>query len=382
MDMRRIIYVLIIIFVLILVISISLKPIIISLAKAQLSKVFIDSKVSIRGCNLKLLHVLTLSGMEIKKGQIYDFKIKEVNIQYKPLSIINRNISKISLKDALIIVNLRQDNILGLSKHINLQPQKRIFLINLIDLSNLDLDINSTDLILQAKLSVRLNLAKQLIDYLNLQIDSLKKAEFRLQKAYLEINQMPSYGQLYIEQFKYNKVKIDKITSIAKLKDKSLFLGPLTADVFGGSIEGEIRFEIEKNGKYFMYLKFKDLDLNTLINDFNLNEKVQINGRLDGAVTLKGIGLQINVLDGDFTTAEPGGTLTIKDTGFLEKIARNSNQPLDILVESFKDYHYNNGVMRLSLEGDNLILVIDLEGETGKRNLNIIVHNFKLRREK
>jgi len=382
MDMRRIIYVLIIIFVLILVISISLKPIIISLAKAQLSKVFIDSKVSIRGCNLKLLHVLTLSGMEIKKGQIYDFKIKEVNIQYKPLSIINRNISKISLKDALIIVNLRQDNILGLSKHINLQPQKRIFLINLIDLSNLDLDINSTDLILQAKLSVRLNLAKQLIDYLNLQIDSLKKAEFRLQKAYLEINQMPSYGQLYIEQFKYNKVKIDKITSIAKLKDKSLFLGPLTADVFGGSIEGEIRFEIEKNGKYFMYLKFKDLDLNTLVNDFNLNEKVQINGRLDGAVTLKGIGLQINVLDGDFTTAEPGGTLTIKDTGFLEKIARNSNQPLDILVESFKDYHYNNGVMRLSLEGDNLILVIDLEGETGKRNLNIIVHNFKLRREK
>ena len=382
MDMRRIIYVLIIIFVLILVISISLKPIIISLAKAQLSKVFIDSKVSIRGCNLKLLHALTLSGMEIKKGQIYDFKIKEVNIQYKPLSIINRNISKISLKDALIIVNLRQDNILGLSKHINLQPQKRIFLINLIDLSNLDLDINSTDLILQAKLSVRLNLAKQLIDYLNLQIDSLKKAEFRLQKAYLEINQMPSYGQLYIEQFKYNKVKIDKITSIAKLKDKSLFLGPLTADVFGGSIEGEIRFEIEKNGKYFMYLKFKDLDLNTLVNDFNLNEKVQINGRLDGAVTLKGIGLQINVLDGDFTTAEPGGTLTIKDTGFLEKIARNSNQPLDILVESFKDYHYNNGVMRLSLEGDNLILVIDLEGETGKRNLNIIVHNFKLRREK
>jgi len=382
MDMRRIIYVLIIIFVLILVISISLKPIIISLAKAQLNKVFIDSKVSIRGCNLKLLHALTLSGMEIKKGQIYDFKIKEVNIQYKPLSIINRNISKISLKDALIIVNLRQDNILGLSKHINLQPQKRIFLINLIDLSNLDLDINSTDLILQAKLSVRLNLAKQLIDYLNLQIDSLKKAEFRLQKAYLEINQMPSYGQLYIEQFKYNKVKIDKITSIAKLKDKSLFLGPLTADVFGGSIEGEIRFEIEKNGKYFMYLKFKDLDLNTLVNDFNLNEKVQINGRLDGAVTLKGIGLQINVLDGDFTTAEPGGTLTIKDTGFLEKIARNSNQPLDILVESFKDYHYNNGVMRLSLEGDNLILVIDLEGETGKRNLNIIVHNFKLRREK
>ena len=380
MHMKRLIYILILIFIFILVISVSLKPIIISLAKAQLSKVFIDSKVSIRGCNLKPLHALTLSGMEIKKGQIYDFKIKEVNIQYKPLSIINRNISNISLKGALIIVNLRQDNILGLSKHINLQPQKRIFLINLIDLSNLDLDINSTDLILQAKLSVRLNLAKQLIDYLNLQIDSLKKAEFQLQKAYLEINQMPSYGQLYIEQFKYNKVKIDKITSIAKLKDKSLFLGPLTADVFGGSIEGEIRFEIEKNGKYFMYLKFKDLDLNTLVNDFNLNEKVQINGRLDGAVTLKGIGLQINVLDGDFTTAEPGGTLTIKDTGFLEKIARNSNQPLDILVESFKDYRYNTGGMKLFLDKDNLILDVNLEGETGKRNLDIVVHNFKLRR--
>jgi len=382
MDMRRIIYVLIIIFVFILVISISLEPIIIFLAKQSIRKVFIDTKVTISDCNIKPLHLLTLSDIEIKKDSIYSFKLKAISIQYSLSSIIKRNILKASLSGAKIMVNLPQNNILELTKHFNLKTNKSMFLVNALELSNFSLILDSKDLSLQANISSEINLVHQLVNYLDFKIYSLESRGFQLKDAYLKVNQSLLPGLLYIDQVKYNKLKIEKIESSARLENKSLCLNSLSAEFLGGKIQGKVSLKTEKNREHFISLKFMNIDLNTLVNDFNLNEKVQISGRLGGAVTLKGIGLQINVLDGDFTTAEPGGTLTIKDTGFLEKIARNSNQPLDILVESFKDYHYNNGVMRLSLEGDNLILVIDLEGETGKRNLNIIVHNFKLRREK
>jgi hypothetical protein len=74
--------------------------------------------------------------------------------------------------------------------------------------------------------------------------------------------------------------------------------------------------------------------------------------------------------------------LTIKDSGYLENMARSSGQSLDILVESLKNYHYNSGVAKLSLERNNFIFDIFLEGETGKRNLKVTLHDFNLMRER
>jgi hypothetical protein len=47
-------------------------------------------------------------------------------------------------------------------------------------------------------------------------------------------------------------------------------------------------------------------------------------------------------------------------------------------VESFKDYHYNTALMKLSFDKGNIILDVALEGEAGKRNLSIVLHDFKL----
>jgi hypothetical protein len=70
--------------------------------------------------------------------------------------------------------------------------------------------------------------------------------------------------------------------------------------------------------------------------------------------------------------------LTITDDKFLNNVAKSSGQSLDILVESFKNYHYNTGVMKLSLERGDIVFDIALEGEAGKRNLSIVLHDFKL----
>jgi hypothetical protein len=127
-------------------------------------------------------------------------------------------------------------------------------------------------------------------------------------------------------------------------------------------------------------LEFSGIDLNAFVHDFKLNEKVDLNGRMEGVAVLKGKGLNFTVLSGDFTANAPGGDLTIKDKSYLEKIARGSGQSLDILVENFKNYHYNKGVMNLSLVEGNLILDIALDGEAGKRNFTVTMHNFNLGR--
>jgi len=123
------------------------------------------------------------------------------------------------------------------------------------------------------------------------------------------------------------------------------------------------------------------VNLEKFINDFELDEKFQMTGVLSGHLVLNGNGGDINILNGDFFMAEKGGTLIIKDTRFLENIARSSDQSFEILVESFKNYHYNNGKIKILLKQEKLILDMVLDGEAGKRDLNITLHNFKPKKD-
>ena len=60
----------------------------------------------------------------------------------------------------------------------------------------------------------------------------------------------------------------------------------------------------------------------------------------------------------------------------MENIARSGNQPVELLVDNLKNYHYNTGTINLSLVEDGLNMEMALDGAEGKRNLNIILHNF------
>ena len=378
--MKRLIFILIGSFIAVSIISLFIKPTIIFLAKKQLAKVFINSTVTIKNCGLRPLHLLSLSDIEIKNGQIYDIKIKEVSIQYSPSSIIKGKILKFSLKDPKVTINLGEKSLLGFSKLLNLNTDKSPFLINSLELTNLVLNIKSQELTLDARLSSELNLIKQLINSLDLKINSLAVEGIDLKNASLTVGQSLPSGEFRVQQIKYDKLKIEKIKSSVRLKDKNLYLDSLSADLFAGKIKGSANLSIDKLPEYLVNLEFSGIDLNAFVHDFKLNEKVDLSGRMDGLTTLKGKGLNFTVLSGEFTTNASGGDLTIKDKSYLENIARGSGQSLDILVENFKNYHYNKGVMDLSLEEGSLILDIALDGEAGKRNFTVTMHNFNLGR--
>jgi len=316
--MKSLAYILLLVLIIVLTLIITIEPFIIFLAKVGLERAFIGSSVSIGDCKLRLAHQLILFDIKIKKQGVYDSKICQIGIQFQPSVFLNRGVSVDSLKEAITAVNLE-------------------------------------------------------IDYLDIQ-------GLRLEGAYFKIGQLRETGGLYIQQLRYGKAKIREVNSRVRLSNNTLLLDSLTAKSLGGNIIGDLSFAIDDNREFLANLKFINFDLATIVDDFNLGKKIRMTGKLTGNLDFKGKGLGIDAITGYFSTAEYGGVLIIKDTGLLENLARNSGQPLDILVESFKNYHYNTGVMRLSLENGDLILDVGFDGETGKRNLNITLHDFKLRR--
>lgn len=378
--MKRLIFVLSIIFLLILIAAIFIKPAITFLVRKQLEKVFIGSQVDIGSCSIIPLKQLSFFDAKIKKQNIYDFEIKEIDIGYSPLSILNRSILRFDIKGAFLNINLSQKNLSAFKLYLKL-GSKSPFTLQDLEFSNININLKSKDLKASLEMSGGLNLKKQLVKHLDTAINFIEAEGLRLENASLRFNaDYSSPGSLNIAQIKYDKAKIENVFGKLSFKDQALFLEALTAQIFGGRVEGDLTAGLNKDMAYAVNLNFANLSLERFVSDFNLKEKFQMTGDLNGKVILRGSGLNINYISGNLSATETGGVLTITDKRFLENLARTQGQSLDILVESFKDYHYNIGIMKLGLDKGNFILDVSLDGEAGKRNLNIVVHDFKLRR--
>ncbi len=378
--MKRAVYILLIFVLFIFSAAFFLKPAAIFLAKRNLSRVFIDSSVFIRGCSISPLRSITLSDLEIKNSPAYDFKISRIKIEYGLAQILKGRITKVSLEGASISINLPGKSIAKFNQYLHL-GSGGAFLVQSAELKNLDLEVNANDLKTQARLSVAADLAKQRVDYCDLIIDSLEAQGLKLDGLILMFNRAGnSAGSLSIKQIKYDKARIRELQSRVTFENFTLVLDSLSAGFLDGKLLGSLTVKLDKNAQVKLALKFMDLNLEAFIKDFELGEKAQASGRLTGGISLEARGLDIAAFKGVFSSLGSGGTLVVKDTKFLEGMARNSGQSLDILVESFKNYRYNIGNIELFLDNGNLNFNVALDGEAGKRNLNIVVHAFNLKR--
>ena len=371
--MKRRAWILAFFLVVVLVISIFNKTIILSLAKWQIGHVFKDSEILIGGCRFQPLSSLTFFDIQIKKDSVYDFKFKELNIQYALNTLMRGIISKIYLRDAQAEINIPQRRFLEFARFLNLKSQ-RTFSAEAVELSHLNINLNSSDFILRANVSSDFNLMKPWLNYIELRIDTVNIQGSQLKDAYFKVSQMQPAQDFYIKQIKYERVKIDDLKGKVELKGRTLALDYFSADFLEGKLQGDLKLLIEKNLEYRLNLKVLNLDLATLASYFNLTEKFQMSGSLQGSVRLEGRGMHLSLLQGDFLLPEPGGILNIKDDRFLKDIAQTTQQPLEVVVESFKGYHYNSGKGRLYLQEGNLVLEAILEGEAGRRNFNITLH--------
>jgi hypothetical protein len=113
-----------------------------------------------------------------------------------------------------------------------------------------------------------------------------------------------------------------------------------------------------------------------VIEAFEWDKKVSVTGLFTGKMDIEGQGNGIARLEGAFDAKAGGGDIRILDQAFLQRIADNSKQPIEIVRASFENYHYTNGRARFRLEGKDILLNLDLEGDAGKRNLEVNLHDL------
>lgn len=365
--------------VFILGVFIFVKPAIMILVRKQLGNVFIQSRVSVGRCVIQPTRGLSFFDIEIKRQGVYDIKVKEAVIQYSLFSMLKAGSLKLSLKGARVYLSTPGKGIGEFAGYLNLGKGNSLLMS--IEVSDLALDLNTLDLTAKANLSLGLNLFTQSLDYLDFEIDIFKMLGVQLENASLKLGSRLGQGDFSLAKLKYDKLSVTDIKGKAKLEGMVVLLYGVSARALDADIEGDLNLKIGKETQYLANLKFAHLDIERFVRDFNLGEKFEMTGRISGDLKLQGKGAQIEILGGSFSTLQPGGTLVIRDTKFLENMARNTRQPVNLLMESFKNYRYNTGLMSLDFEDGNIMLKIELEGEAGKRNLSVTVHDFKLWKE-
>ena len=340
--MRRRIFAKIFFILVILIITLSIaayflaKPILLPIINKELHRVFKESSVS----DFRFTkYFIEFQGIEIKESGSYDLKIKEVRLYYDLQSILKKKIDKVEVLD-------------------------------------LNIDFNKNDIKVKANVSLQLNIPAKTIDYIKLNVSSLSTSLFQIEGITLNAEQAKDNGEFYIKAINYNKLKIGDVVGKSELKDKLLRISPLSVSFLKGNVKGEFSITLDRDMNYSLTLNSQGLEIKRLVDDMEFNEKFDMTGRMDGEFSLSGNLLGIKDIKGYFNTDANGGVLIIKDKTFLENVAKQSNQSLDIIVESFRNYNYNNGMIKLGMESGNLTMDMSLDGKAGKRSLTIILHDF------
>jgi hypothetical protein len=318
---------------------------------------------------------LTIRDIVIKREKIYVFRIKEAKVALNYLLLFKLQIPSFYLGDTSVTITTPKNSISELGTYVKLKPG--LFVIRDVEIFNLALDVKTKELTLQANTSLEIEPITQSLTRLDLKIRDLESQGAALKGVSLNLAKAKE-GSLNIQSIQYNKAKISDIKSAVKFDGKTLALDNMSANIFEGTIHGNLVVKLDKEPKYFCRLDAENVDLERIEQDFELKEKFQMSGKIAGGLSCEGSGADFKIIDGQFSSMDPGGTLVVTDDKMLENVAKSSGQSMDILVESFKNYHYNTGIIKLGLEEGNLVLSLDLDGEAGKRNLTIVLHDFKI----
>lgn len=378
--MKKIFWALLLLFVLGGVGFFSAKPAVLFFAKKQLKSALQLDSVLIKDCKIKLFHQIRFLDVTLKKDGWGECTAQEVSVQYGLERLLKRKISKVVLKDVFLSADLSKQEMAQLTKNLQSKSTNG-FAFEGIELVNGHLQLRALDFKLQAQLTAQIDIIRQFVHFLSLKVDSLEGPNFLMEDAGLDIHPMGLTSKLLIRRIQYQKLQIKDLTAQVRQEGVGVFFDSLAGRVFNGTIGGNLSFSLAKGLRYYMDLKVDNADLAGFVNDFDLKEKVQMSGLAAGRLVVEGQGGNMHVINGDFTVTPPGGILLIKNKALLDQIARNSQQPLEIVVESLQNYHYDNGEVKLSLDQNNLVLDTALDGAAGKRNFYIVYHDFSLGKE-
>ncbi|NQT21935.1 MAG: YdbH domain-containing protein [Candidatus Omnitrophica bacterium] len=357
------------------VLSLYASQIVTTVAELNLKKTFPSSIVSIGKCRIHPGRALIFSDVEIKREALYVLHIKEVNITFDILSLFKGSVREIQLDRAQMAIDLRRSHPEEVKKLLN-AGSSGLFRIQEIALSEIKINLRTRDIELDGVISLKASLPEKRVHHIDAAINNLKVRGVSLEGGLIEGSLSGEGAEFSVKKIAYNKAIMTGISGTVRFNDPILSLDSLSASIFNGDIGGTAEVSLAGTNNFAVDLNCRNLDLISFVEDFNLTKKVEMTGKLKGELFLNGTRSGITDVRGEFSTDVPGGVLIIKDTRFLENIAKGAEQPLDIIVENFKNYRYDIGTINVGLNKNDLDLNIHLDGQSGKRAFNVILHDI------
>ncbi len=194
-----------------------------------------------------------------------------------------------------------------------------------------------------------------------------------------------STGDIHIKSVLVNQLMIQNVHLNVWWHKQDLVFHILDGKILNGTMKGNAIFELRTIPAYQARLDLVDISLPKFINDFKLQKKLSLSGKVSGVIEVKGSGKNFSIIHGDLSNVDKGGELIIEDTVFLKQMVKSMKLDKyagseDLVVASLKHYLYNKLKASLNLEKGDLFLEATLEGDAGKRSFPIVYHDFNLER--
>ncbi|MDD5439596.1 MAG: YdbH domain-containing protein [Candidatus Omnitrophica bacterium] len=301
------------------------------------------SSVSIKRCSIVPLSSVSLSGICVRRDNLYDIGCDEIIFKYAPGSLISHDVQA--------------------------------------DVRNARINIRAADCLADLTVSCGISSRGRTLTGLRARVEELKVGLFEVRRGYATIPSSAERGTVRADTLAFGKAALEKVRGNAFIRQNTLLVTPFRASLFGGGLNGTFELDINRLFAFRLIARGNRIDLGRIVSDFDLGKKFQLEGEARGSVRAEGTVQGLTVLEGDFSSLVPGGYLTITDDAILKDIADRSKQDITIIMDSFRKYHYNSASARIGLQRDNIVVGANMEGEAGKRDLEIVLHNMGIIKE-
>jgi hypothetical protein len=187
------------------------------------------------------------------------------------------------------------------------------------------------------------------------------------------------YQKITINSLRYGFRILDAVDIRVKQGENSLNIGRITANMFGGRLNGSAVVDFSDGLMYRAGMLFEGISLTKLCEEIE-PIKGYVSGKVDGTATVKGSGAGVSRLIGkaDFRSYSSGGEETKVSREFLQKVGGPS------LKAYLGDRSFDKGVMGLYLQNGFVIfreLEISHRNMVGVTDLSVKVAPFNNRIE-
>lgn len=369
--MKRRIYYFIASVLLVTGVIVSFKPAVLNFTERVLKQRFSLDSVSIENIEFKRFNEMCFWGIKVEKKEMFSLKAQKVQLRLNLFDQVKTKRFKVAVQSAVLKIKRPNQTFMNYLR-MHLSQDSTGVMFSEVEFLDFGLNMQFKDLQVVGKFSTTVDLIQQKVNSLHLNIDSLKYRTLKIENALLWATRSNHQGELTVAKVLYDKVVVTEANSLVRFENKDLIFYDVSAKVFDGNITGNSVLNLAVVPEYQAQLQFSGLDISRFVEGFELKNKFVMTGKASGNIQLQGHGAAVKVLSGEFTTDDVGGRLIIEDVSFLDNIPYRAS--VEGLVDSVQDYYYDTGFAKLSLQDQNLLVDIYLDGDQGKRDFNITLH--------